>query len=148
WEWGRRGAVTQRACYLPIMPTVLVTGATGFVGQAIVSRFMGEGWSVVALTRDPSAARRRLPGVVMSLTLSDLSGNPALQLDAVVHLAGASIAGGLWTQKRKQMLWRSRVDGTRALVAALGNLDAPPPVVVSASGMGYYGHRGEALVHL
>lgn len=128
------------------MPSVLITGATGFVGAAVAARFLAAGWTVDALTRDPVAARRALPASVSSITIADLAGDPSPRFDAVIHLAGASIAGGLWTRRRKDILWRSRVEGTRDLVTALATLDVPPPVFVSASGMGYYGHRGDDVV--
>ena len=105
-------------------------------------------WKVVALTRDPAAARAKLPASVEPVTLDAVKEHRARRYDAVVHLAGASIAGGLWTRRRKDILWRSRVDGTRDLVDALAALEVPPRVFVSASGMGYYGHRGDATVQL
>lgn len=132
------------------MPCVLITGATGFVGSAVTKRFLAGGWSVAALRRDAGAARSRLPAGVAALSLADLSApageRAAPAFAAVVHLAGASIAGGLWTTARRDLLWRSRVDGTHALIRALGELPALPPVFVSASGMGYYGDRNEEFV--
>lgn len=127
---------------------ILITGATGFVGTAVTQRFLAEGWSVAALSRDAAVARARLPAAVPVMTWDDLTSGraPAEGFDGVVHLAGASIAGGPWTRSRKEMLWRSRVDGTRLLVAALGRLEARPPVFVAASGMGYYGSRGDEPV--
>ena len=64
-------------------------------------------------------------------------------VDAVVHLAGASIAEGRWTKARKQVLRASRVDATRNLVNSLLGLKRPPKVLVSASAIGYYGDRGD-----
>ena len=66
--------------------------------------------------------------------------------DAVVHLSGASIAGGRWTSKRKQVLRSSRVDTTRVLVDALTHLNRPPSVFVCASATGYYGNRGDEVL--
>lgn len=130
------------------MACVLITGATGFVGRAVTRRFLAGGWSVVALSRDAAKARARVPASVPVMTDADLMAGraPAEGFDAVVHLAGASLAGGPWTRSRKDVLWRSRVDGTHRLTAALGRLDRPPPVLVTASGMGYYGARGDAFV--
>jgi uncharacterized protein len=66
--------------------------------------------------------------------------------DAVVNLAGASIAGGRWTKERKELLRTSRIDTTRALVNALAKMSARPRVLVSASAIGYYGDRGDELL--
>lgn len=66
--------------------------------------------------------------------------------DAVVHLAGASVAGGRWTSSRKEVLRRSRVDSTRHLVSALAQLKSKPRVFVSASAIGYYGNRGDEIL--
>jgi uncharacterized protein (TIGR01777 family) len=72
--------------------------------------------------------------------------NKAEGADAVVNLAGASIAGARWTDKRKALLRSSRVQTTRELVTALGKLSARPKTLVSASAIGYYGSRGDELL--
>ncbi len=63
--------------------------------------------------------------------------------DAVVHLAGASIADGRWNAPRKQLLRTSRIDATRHLISSLGKLQRPPRVIVAASAIGFYGSRGD-----
>ena len=63
--------------------------------------------------------------------------------DAVVNLAGASIADGRWTTQRKEMLRVSRVETTRALIQAIGRMNVKPSIFVSASAIGYYGNRGD-----
>src|SRR5690606_33518859 len=124
-------------------------GATGFLGTAVTTRFLAEGWSVAVLSRDPSSARARLPAsvAVHPWPAPGAALPPALRdVDAVVHLAGASIAGGRWTAARKERLRTSRTETTRRLVEALAAAGASPSAFVSASGMGYYGHRGDAIV--
>jgi uncharacterized protein (TIGR01777 family) len=66
--------------------------------------------------------------------------------DAVVNLAGASIADGRWTAERKAVLRASRIDATRALVEALAKMNVRPSVLVSASAIGIYGNRGDELL--
>jgi uncharacterized protein (TIGR01777 family) len=73
-------------------------------------------------------------------------GGTAAGAEAVVHLAGASIAEGRWTPERKALLRSSRVEGTRSLVNALAKMAAKPRVLVSASAIGYYGNRGEEVL--
>jgi uncharacterized protein (TIGR01777 family) len=70
-------------------------------------------------------------------------GGAGVGADAVVNLAGASIADGRWTTQRKELLRTSRIDTTRALVNALAKMNARPRVLVSASAIGYYGNRGD-----
>ena len=63
--------------------------------------------------------------------------------DALVHLAGASIADGRWNEARKNLLRTSRIEATRHLIGALSKLKQPPRVVVASSASGYYGDRGD-----
>src|SRR5258708_25088627 len=127
---------------------ILVTGSTGLVGTALVSTLAGAGHTVCRLVRPESAARGGAKDgfdVPWNPTTGDLGG-AAVGADAVVNLAGASIAGGRWTAGRKALLRSSRVDTTRALVAALAKMNARPNVLVSASAIGYYGSRGDELL--
>lgn len=119
---------------------IAVTGATGFVGSALLKLAHQRGHEVVALTRSPerpiewAAEQRRF-----SLDeLPDLSG-----CDAVIHLAGEPILG-LWSRRKKHAIVESRVEGTRRVVEAIGNLETKPEVLVSASAIGFYGDGGEA----
>ena len=73
-------------------------------------------------------------------------GGAAVGADAVVNLAGASVAGSRWTAKRKELLRSSRVETTRSLVGALSRMAARPRVLVSASGIGYYGDCGDKVL--
>ncbi len=67
----------------------------------------------------------------------------AEEADALIHLAGASIADGRWSESRKKVLRTSRVDATRHLIGALSKLQSPPRIIVAASAVGYYGNRGD-----
>jgi uncharacterized protein (TIGR01777 family) len=126
----------------------LVTGSTGLVGTALVSALAGAGHTVCRLVRPESAARGGAKDgfdVPWNPSTGELGG-AAVGADAVVTLAGASIAGGRWTAERKALLRSSRVDTTRALVTALAKMNARPRVLVSASAIGYYGSRGDELL--
>lgn len=124
---------------------VLVTGSTGLVGTAVGNELAREGHTVCRLIRPVSTVAG---GAKEGF---DVAWNPAtgqlggagVGADAVVNLAGASIAGGRWTKARKQLLRTSRIDTTRALVGALAKMNARPRVLVSASAIGIYGDRGD-----
>src|SRR5579863_880733 len=119
-----------------------VTGATGFVGRAVVAALVRRGDSVVALTRDPNGARMPDGVAVVRFDVNDASPDPApLEgLDAIVHLAGETV-DGRWTKQKKQAIYDSRVAGTRNLVASLAACERRPRMLVSASAVGFYGDR-------
>lgn len=121
--------------------TVLVTGATGFIGRALTRRLIERGDRVIALSRDPAQAHLVLGTAPMvAQRLGDLPA--ALAVDAVVNLAGASIVGRPWTKERKRELVESRVGTTRALVDWLATRRQRPEALVSASAIGWYGAGG------
>ncbi len=123
---------------------VLVSGASGLLGSALAAALRSEGHQVNALVRP---GKTPAPGDVPWDPQSDRLDATAMHgVEAVVHLAGSSIASGRWTPARKQLLRASRVEATRHLVAALGRLERRPAVLVSASAIGYYGDRGEELL--
>jgi uncharacterized protein len=124
-----------------------VTGATGFVGRAVVEALQRRGDTVVAFSRNPEAARAPTGVEVVKFDVNDASSDPrALDgLDAVVHLAGETV-NGRWTAAKKRRIFDSRVGGTRNLVSALASLDRKPRVIVSASAIGYYGDRGDEVL--
>lgn len=128
---------------------VAVTGATGFIGRRLVHRLLADGHAPVALTRDVERARTvlpvRCPAVRWNPRDGDVDAAAFRGVDAVVHLAGESVAGGRWTAARKEAIRASRVDGTRAVVAALGQVEAAarPRVLVGASAIGIYGDRAD-----
>ncbi len=128
---------------------ILVTGSTGLLGRALVSELKNAGHTVCRLVR-PVTNPELLAGsdgfdVRWDPATGELGG-AAVGADAVVNLAGASIADGRWTAERKKVLRSSRVDTTRALVSALAKMAARPRVLVSASATGYYGNRGDEVL--
>jgi len=125
---------------------ILITGSTGLVGTALTQDLQRAGHTVCRLIR-PGASTQTIGNshgfdVNWNPATGELGG-AAVGADAVVNLAGASIADGRWTPQRKQLLRSSRVDTTRALVQALAKMSARPRVLVSASATGYYGNRGD-----
>ena len=127
---------------------ILISGSTGLVGTALVEKFSREGHTVARLVRRGtsgvgSAAGGRTQNVRWDPVAGEFDAASAEGTDALVHLAGASIAGGRWNVARKQLLRASRIDATRHLVAALAKLERPPRSILSASAIGFYGNRGD-----
>lgn len=108
---------------------ILVTGASGFVGRHLVPFLESQGHVILPLSH------RELKNDSFS------NPNSFENLDAVVHLAGANIAEKKWTQERKKILRKSRIDFTRSLCQALVSLKHPPKTMVTASGIGIFGNR-------
>jgi uncharacterized protein (TIGR01777 family) len=125
---------------------VAVTGATGLIGTVVCQLLEAIGCHVVPVVRTREAVSR-LPSHPDSLqwdpTRGLLEPEKASGLDAVIHLAGKSLASGRWTGKIKEQMWSSRVDATQVLASQLASLDEPPKSFVSASGVGIYGDCGD-----
>ena len=127
---------------------ILVTGSSGLVGTALVKALGRDGHMVCRLMRPESAANNEVKdgfNVAWNPAAGELGG-AGVGPDAVVNLAGASIAEGRWTPERKAALRASRIDTTRALVEALAKMNVRPSVLVSASAIGIYGNRGDELL--
>jgi uncharacterized protein (TIGR01777 family) len=117
-----------------------ITGASGFLGQQIVQDALVRGHRVTPFSRragEPIAGCESVRTFGPDLELSGI--------DAIIHLAGESILG-LWTEQKRKKILRSRIDGTRWIVDAIGRARNKPSVLVSASGAGIYGNRGEETI--
>lgn len=127
---------------------IIISGSSGLIGTALIDSLRPEGHSICRLVRSTSTAPADATSTLIRWEPPtgsiDLAAMEAA--DAVVHLAGASVAGGRWTASRKEILRRSRIDSTRHLVSALAQLKSKPRVLVSASAIGYYGDRGDEIL--
>ena len=120
---------------------VLISGATGLIGSALIPELEAGGHTVTRLSRSQTG-----PGTIhwdpeAGTIDGDLEGT-----EAAVHLAGESIAEGRWTPEKKRRIVDSRVKGTRLLAEKLAALGTPPRVMVSTSAVGYYGDRGDEVL--
>ncbi len=127
---------------------VLITGGTGFVGQRLALRLAEAGHRLLVVSRDPETARRCLPeGAEVRRSVLDFVDTPP---DALVNLAGESIAARRWSDEQKKRLIDSRANITRDLVILCEQLHQAggqaPRVMVSGSAMGYYGDQGDREV--
>ncbi len=122
-----------------------MTGASGFIGSALVPALEADGHRVLRLVRPESktAGGDTLSWEPMEgrIDAAGLEG-----VDAVIHLAGAGIGDKKWTPDRKRLIHESRVQGTTLLCETLAGLSNKPSVLVSASAVGYYGPRGDEVL--
>lgn len=123
----------------------LITGATGFIGRRLLEHID----EPVVLSRDPASAKQKL-GKVEAFAWDLMSGPPSAEafrdVSAVFHLAGEPVAEGRWNADKKRRIMESRKIGTANLVKGLEQLSRRPPVLVSASAVGYYGSRGDEVL--
>jgi uncharacterized protein (TIGR01777 family) len=123
---------------------ILMSGSHGLVGSALIKSLEQDGGhEIFRLVRHypESSSEIEWSPDRYSIALARIEG-----FDAVVHLAGESIAEGRWSDEKKKRIRESRVKGTRLLGDALANLAAPPKTMISASAIGYYGNRGDEVL--
>jgi uncharacterized protein len=120
---------------------IAVTGSSGLIGSAVVGSLAASGHRVVRLVRRTPASDDEIAWDPLAPT-GGLAPGALDGLDAVVHLAGANVAGRRWTAAYKEEIRASRVRGTQALVGALATASTPPAVLLSASAIGWYGDTG------
>ena len=127
---------------------VIITGATGLIGSALVRSLLADGHTVTRLVRggrkgspSPGVADVEWDPERGSVDAAALEGH-----DAAVHLAGEPVAEGRWTDEKKRRIRESRAQGTRLVAETLARLGRKPAVLVSASATGYYGDRGSELL--
>ena len=128
---------------------VAITGATGLIGTALAASCARDGLRVSALVRDTARGAQRLPKA--TLHAWDGAAGPPPEaafegVDVVVNLIGESISSGRWNEARMKRLRDTRVVATRALVDVLRGLPNRPRVLISASGVGFYGDRGDEIL--
>ncbi|MDQ6930899.1 MAG: TIGR01777 family oxidoreductase, partial [Candidatus Eremiobacteraeota bacterium] len=123
---------------------VAVTGASGFVGRAVIAALIARGDQSVALGRNPESMD--FPGAVICRRFDPNDARPQPEpfenVDVVIHLAGESVAGR-WNETKKRAIWNSRVEGTRNLVQSIAACAKPPSALICSSGAGFYGARGD-----
>jgi uncharacterized protein len=112
---------------------ILISGASGFIGSGLLTALRTVGHDPIALNRNSQTPPCWDPEDTRINLGSD-------HFDAVIHLAGESIASGIWTKAKKERLWQSRVQATQLLVQALSA--DPPQIFLATSAIGFYGDRG------
>jgi uncharacterized protein (TIGR01777 family) len=128
-----------------VMETVLITGGTGLIGQALTKELVARGYGVIVLTRGSSAAAKR-QGVQYAqwdVERQSIDQEAVGKADYIVHLAGANVAEGRWTESRKREIRESRTKSGALLVRALKEYPNKVKAVVCASAIGWYGPDGQ-----
>ncbi len=118
---------------------IAVTGASGFIGRALVARLRQEGHQVLRLVRRRPTEKDE---VYWNPASAELDTAQLAGIDGAVHLAGENLSAGRWHRRRMARIRDSRTEGTSLLSQSLAALPRLPQVLISASAVGYYGHRG------
>lgn len=122
-------------------PKIAISGATGLLGRALEVRLRTQKYAAERLVR-----RRDFDGIYWDPVGRAIDGHRLAGMRAVVHLAGANIGEGRWTDARRAEIRNSRIQGTRLVAETLAELESKPEVFVSASAVGYYGDTGARRV--
>jgi uncharacterized protein (TIGR01777 family) len=117
--------------------TILVTGATGFIGSRLVASLTDAGHQVIALVRNPARADVLAPPITLITSLDQLPAEA--MIDAIVNLAGEPIGDGLWTEAKRRKILDSRIGMTDDVVRLIARLERRPAVLVNGSAIGWYG---------
>jgi uncharacterized protein (TIGR01777 family) len=129
---------------------ILIIGATGFIGRALVSSCLGKNYQIVALVRNKNRAKNLLGKNVSFVDINDsveILREQLEECDVVVNLSGKQLAGVRWTPGKKREFDSSRIDVTKKISNLIRSCENPPKVFVSASAVGVYGNRStEKLV--
>ncbi len=123
---------------------ILISGSTGLLGSALIPLLQSGGHSITRLVRKQTP---QFPGSIEWDPFVRLKDATKLEkFDAVIHLAGENIAGR-WTDDKKRRIYESRIQGARLLCESISCLDHPPKTIILASAIGYYGNRGDEILH-
>ena len=120
---------------------ILITGASGLIGTSLAKSLRFSGNTVLSLSRTPE-----IDGFKWDPARGEIELPNNVNIDAVIHLAGENIARARWSKNQKEAILQSRVTGTRLLVDTIIRLQPTPKTLLSASGIGIYGDRGDVLL--
>jgi len=124
------------------MATVLITGGTGTIGKRLHAMLVEKGYQVIILTRNVEKAKQQSPAIAFAgwdVSKRYIDVNAVQRADYIIHLAGANVADGRWTDDRKQEIVNSRTQSSALLVKALQENSNKVKAVISASATGWYG---------
>ncbi|MHB1139704.1 MAG: TIGR01777 family oxidoreductase [Microthrixaceae bacterium] len=129
---------------------IIITGASGLIGSRLVDALLADGHDLTVFTRPGServaVGRAGVEHAVWDPGAGVIDQDAVEGRDAVIHLAGVGIADSRWSARQKERILRSRTDGTGLLARTIRDASTPPPVLLSASAIGYYGDHGDRII--
>ncbi len=128
------------------MKTILIGGGSGLIGMRLSELLRDRGYQVEHLSRSANP-KATFPAFGWDLKNGTIDEAAVERADYIINLAGAGIADGRWTRQRKQLIIDSRVDSTRLIINALQKLNKKLLAYLSSAAVGYYGNRGDRLMH-
>ncbi len=127
--------------------TILITGATGFIGKHITSSLIAQGDSVIALTTNVKSAEKSLVGVKKIVDINNILSLKDEKISGIINLAGRNLADKRWNDNFKNEVYDSRIMTTRKVVELISKMSVKPEVLLSASGVDYYGDTGGSDIY-
>lgn len=121
---------------------ILITGGTGFIGEPLCNALVAEDHQLIVLSRQTLADTAHIRFVS---SLDEIKSSESIQ--AIINLAGASLADKRWNAAYKQEIISSRIDTTESILQLIQRLDIKPMTLISGSAIGYYGHHGEEALN-
>lgn len=132
------------------MKKIIITGATGLIGQQLTIKLTDMDYKITIFTRNPDNAQKKLPNVHKVVKWEYDYVDEWLQelesVDAVIHLAGANLSTKRWNKEYKKLLYDSRIISTKKLIEAIKTVERKPKVFITASAIGYYGNRSDEIL--
>lgn len=122
--------------------TILITGATGMIGGHIAREILRRGDRYIALTTNPRTAEKKLKEPYRIVASNDVLSLKDEKIDAIINLAGANLGEKRWNDRTKKEFYDSRIETTGGLLELISKMDNKPEVLVSSSGVDYYGDTG------
>jgi uncharacterized protein (TIGR01777 family) len=126
---------------------ILITGATGLIGRYIVKALHSRGDEILILTKNSESARKTFPYLTRITEWNDILNLKDEKIDGIIHLAGMNLGDKRWNEKVKKELYDSRINTTRKIVELISTMQNKPEVLLSASGVDYYGDKGSEDVY-
>lgn len=126
--------------------SIIVTGASGLIGTLLVDALLKRGDNVISLTTNYAASKGKLPASVRIFEWNNFLTLANENVDAVVNLAGRNLGDKRWSKKIKKEIYDSRIQSTRKIVDLIRKMNNKPEVLINASGVDYYGNRGDEVI--